>query len=357
MTERVVTSRGRLARLGFDDIDRAATLIGSLGDDPVPLLQTVATSAAPDQALALLADLAQTVDDPRQLIAALHADPVLRERLCLVLGASQALGHHLLRHPRHWHELRGDVPKKLSLRAATDADQLRVEYRRVLLRLAADDLSGVLDIDQVSAALADLAGQTVREALRLAGVELPDQAARCRLAVIGVGKCGGRELNYVSDVDVVFVAETAAGTDEATALRAASQLAARLIRICSEPAPWCGLWAATSVTTNGGRRPGSTRPCSRPGRSPATATSVRRTSRRSAHWSGRLPTDPASSRTSRPCDAGSSTRSRWHMATANSSSVPAACATSSSPFSCCSWCTGAVTRHCAAAPHSLRSMP
>ncbi len=253
MTERVVTSRGRLARLGFDDIDRAATLIGSLGDDPVPLLQTVATSAAPDQALALLADLVQTVDDPRQLIAALHADPVLRDRLCLVLGASQALGRHLLRHPRHWHELRGDVPAQLSLRAATDADQLRVEYRRVLLRLAADDLSGVLDIDQVSAALADLAGQTVREALRLAGVELPDQAARCRLAVIGVGKCGGRELNYVSDVDVVFVAETAAGTDEATALRAASQLAARLIRICSEHTGEGTIWPIDAALRPEGR--------------------------------------------------------------------------------------------------------
>ena len=43
--------------------------------------------------------------------------------------------------------------------------------------------------------------------LALAVAEQPADAAPCRLAVIALGKTGGRELNYVSDVDVVFVAE------------------------------------------------------------------------------------------------------------------------------------------------------
>ena len=55
---------------------------------------------------------------------------------------------------------------------------------------------------------------------------------------VAMGKCGGRELNYVSDVDVVFVCEPAgtggtAGTAEVeTAMRAGSVLAARMMEIC-----------------------------------------------------------------------------------------------------------------------------
>jgi glutamate-ammonia-ligase adenylyltransferase len=47
-----------------------------------------------------------------------------------------------------------------------------------------------------------------------------------RLAIIAMGKCGGRELNYVSDVDVVFVAEPADAD--------AARLAARVMRILGE---------------------------------------------------------------------------------------------------------------------------
>ncbi|NDZ87689.1 bifunctional [glutamine synthetase] adenylyltransferase/[glutamine synthetase]-adenylyl-L-tyrosine phosphorylase, partial [Streptomyces sp. SID10115] len=62
----------------------------------------------------------------------------------------------------------------------------------------------------------------------------PGDAAQCRLAVIAMGKCGGHELNYVSDVDVIFVAEAAEGTDEDKAIRAATRLASHMMRICSE---------------------------------------------------------------------------------------------------------------------------
>ena len=55
--------------------------------------------------------------------------------------------------------------------------------------------------------LADLAAAALEAALAIARAELDPDAAPCRLAIIGMGKCGGRELNYVSDVDVIFVAE------------------------------------------------------------------------------------------------------------------------------------------------------
>ena len=77
-----------------------------------------------------------------------------------------------------------------------------------LLGLAARDLCGAASLEAAAGELADLAAATLEAALghrprRAAG----GRRRRCRLAVIGMGKGGGRELNYVSDVDVIFVAE------------------------------------------------------------------------------------------------------------------------------------------------------
>ena len=69
----------------------------------------------------------------------------------------------------------------------------------------------------------------------------PDMGAFMVIAVIAMGKCGGRELNYASDVDVIFVAAPAgpdaAGDGQAAAdvaaLRTATALASGMIRACS----------------------------------------------------------------------------------------------------------------------------
>ena len=57
-----------------------------------------------------------------------------------------------------------------------------------------------------------------RRRWRWPGPTCDDHGRGVRLAVIGMGKCGGRELNYVSDVDVIYVAEPVDGVDEAEAL-------------------------------------------------------------------------------------------------------------------------------------------
>ncbi|QRN80215.1 MAG: bifunctional [glutamine synthetase] adenylyltransferase/[glutamine synthetase]-adenylyl-L-tyrosine phosphorylase, partial [Nocardiopsis sp. BM-2018] len=124
---------------------------------------------------------------------------------------------------------------------------LRVAYRRRVLRLAGRDLTGVNTVDEVAAELADLAASTLDAALAVARAEAPEDAALCRLSVIGMGKCGGRELNYVSDVDVVFVAEPALGEDglpldEQEAQRAATRLATAMMRIPSETDAEGTLW-------------------------------------------------------------------------------------------------------------------
>ncbi len=66
-------------------------------------------------------------------------------------------------------------------------------------------MCGTTDVTQTAAELADLATATLRAALAIARGAAPEDAAACRLAVIAMGKCGGHELNYVSDVDVIFV--------------------------------------------------------------------------------------------------------------------------------------------------------
>jgi glutamate-ammonia-ligase adenylyltransferase len=117
-----------------------------------------------------------------------------------------------------------------------------VAYRRWLLALTARDLTGEASLDQVAAELADLAAAALEAALAIARAGLRPGSAPCRLAVIAMGKCGARELNYASDVDVIFVAEPArdgTGEDggEAAALRTATQLAAGLIQACSQSTP------------------------------------------------------------------------------------------------------------------------
>ena len=87
---------------------------------------------------------------------------------------------------------------------------MRRAYRFRLLRIAATDLTSTDPLSRlpgVAAALADLAAAALEASLALARADLDDHGLGVRLAVIGMGKCGGRELNYVSDVDVIYVAE------------------------------------------------------------------------------------------------------------------------------------------------------
>ena len=240
---RGVTVHGRLAALGFaDTLGAERLLLRELGlnvpgsDDAI----VAALAAAPDPDVAL-AGLARLPRDGR-LLAALRSDSGLRSRLTAVLGMSAALSEHLRRHPRDWQLLAG--PDAASppgagevgpgLLAARTPDELRIGYRRRLLRLAARDLTGITPIDDVMAELADLAAAALQSALAIATAQLPSDAAACRLAVIAMGKCGGCELNYASDVDVIFVAEPAEAAEETAGLRAAARLAGAMIRVCSD---------------------------------------------------------------------------------------------------------------------------
>lgn len=185
------------------------------------------------------------------LLAAVEENPNFRRRLFALLGASTALGDHVVANPGTWVDLAAPMPSRqemmdamlaavgatpvdgageLTFKAAitgSEADSaLMVAYRNLLARVAAIDLASTmverghtppkaLDFEALSLALTDAADAGLTAALAVAcsmvygkpGAENEKQPAR--LAVLAMGKCGAQELNYISDVDVIFVAEPA----------------------------------------------------------------------------------------------------------------------------------------------------
>lgn len=278
-TGRGSTLAGRLTRAGFDDVARAQRLLADaalvdVAGDPEALLPALAESADPDQALLALAKLAGAVVDDGDrravLTRVLATDGPARDRLIGVVAASVALGDDLAAHPDGLDLLVDGEPGTgvpvaavraelltavgadpdaaapvASVEGPAGVDAMRRAYRRRLLRIAATDVccgEPLTRMPGVAAALADLAAAALEAALALARAELDDHGAGVRFAVIGMGKAGGRELNYVSDVDVIYVAEPADGVDEAAALAAGTRLATALAKACGSPSGEPALW-------------------------------------------------------------------------------------------------------------------
>ncbi|HTS14709.1 MAG TPA: hypothetical protein VMH24_03510, partial [Candidatus Sulfotelmatobacter sp.] len=199
---------------------------------PPPLSDAAARSAAPaavDRALSRLAEEHPDAFD------GLSASGELRpsgRAFVAVTAASNALGRLLLADP--------DAPGVLEalqvpvpVRDADDVAGLARAKRLELLRIAARDLLGMDDLVDVGRALAAMADEVLAGAVRLATDELGDRAPGA-FAVIGMGKLGARELNYASDVDVMFVADGAGGEELA---RAVLRIAGTAFRVDADLRP------------------------------------------------------------------------------------------------------------------------
>lgn len=262
----------RLVRSGFADPVSASRLVIELelwdpersqppDADSATVLSALGRAADPDQALRWLAALAETPVGPT-IMAGLRASADYRSRLLGVLGASAALAeqlagqpsdallltaHYDIEHAAHRiaeavgadaeHPVTGTDGQPATVTGPAAIRALRDAYRRELVQLAAADLAGELSLIEVTEALADLAGHLLQAALAVARAGLAADAADCRLAIIGMGKAGARELNYVSDVDVVFVGEPRQPAEDVqAALDTATRLAGETIRICGQVA-------------------------------------------------------------------------------------------------------------------------
>jgi glutamate-ammonia-ligase adenylyltransferase len=113
---------------------------------------------------------------------------------------------------------------------------IRSIRRRELFRIAVAEILGLADSEQAGGALSDVAIATVEGALRVARDSVPGAGySVVSFAIIGMGRFGGLELGFGSDVDVMFVYDPRPGVDETVAARAAASLAEELRRTLMAP--------------------------------------------------------------------------------------------------------------------------
>ena len=270
------SSLSELAKYGFADLSstfpKLEQLVRAVGDNGRSALSSLALSADPDQALNYLLNLAE-IDSAK--IKKLLGKEDSANRLCRLLGASEAMGDLLMRRPEHIAlfekpistlrsavELRDSLVNSVAANLGQKFDstevwsKLRTAYRRELLQIAIFDLEQAdaeAGLPKVAATLADLAGAALDAAIDIARAELKtstefgtysaEEIDQTRLAVIAMGKCGARELNYISDVDVIFVAESLTDQSEnSKTLEIATRIATRMMRAIDANAPEPMLW-------------------------------------------------------------------------------------------------------------------
>jgi glutamate-ammonia-ligase adenylyltransferase len=186
----------------------------------------------PDEALARLTRLIETVAGRSTYIALLSQYPAASGRVLRLLGASRWAADYLNQHPILLDELIDDSLSDLSndspvdfrawsadLRTRLDALGDDVEHKMNLMRdahhaqvfrLLIADLDGRLTVERLADHLSALADAVLEEVLRQVWNALPKRhGPDLRFAVIGYGKYGGKELGYASDLDLVFVSDDA----------------------------------------------------------------------------------------------------------------------------------------------------
>ena len=182
------------------------------------LLDMAELSAAPEEVRMAFTSLADTQPT---VIERLDAGPGLAASVVSVLAASRSLTRLVLTESSAIDVLANlDRPVEVK---ATGIEELARRKRLELLRIAGRDLLGLDSLEEVACALANLADAVLAGACQLAQLE-----GNRSLAVIGMGKLGGQELNYSSDVDVMFVGRPI--TEEAAA-RDVMRLAGQCFRV------------------------------------------------------------------------------------------------------------------------------
>jgi len=242
----------RLEALGYRDVVGATRAVSDLTSglsrrsrvmhQMLPLmLDWLSRSPDPDLGLAQLRLLMAHTRDHGALITILQNNPVAGERLCTLLGTGKLLGDLIDRIPEFIPRLADDEAMDrirdrdvatsrlvgiLDSRPGDDAKvgTIRRFVRRRKLRIAARDILGSAAPESTLNALSDTADAAVSAALHM--VSEPDDG----FAVIAMGKWGGRELSYGSDIDLLYIhgeGTTERGTQLAGALEGVLALSNR----------------------------------------------------------------------------------------------------------------------------------
>lgn len=274
------TVRAALGRYGFRDVPKAFGNLQGLARESVPflsdrrcrhffasiappLLRAVADTPDPDEALTNLERVSASLGAKAVLWELFSANPAtlkLYVDLCagspflsgLLINnpgmADELLDSLVLNRPRPADELRAELAELC--RGAGDPEPILHSFQdKELLRIGVADLLGKAPIRETTAALSDVADTVLNQM-----VELVEPAVRAkygdpagRYAVLGLGKLGGRELSYHSDLDLVLVYEAAdgctAGAGSVPDGQFYTDLAQRVIRALGGMGPMGRLYA------------------------------------------------------------------------------------------------------------------
>ena len=255
--------RGILAAYGVTDIGQADRNLQSMAGEPherhqlaaiLPILmESIAGTADPDQALNHWERLLETVTRST-FLDYLRSSPRMLDLLSTIFGNSDSLAFTIIRDPMlvYWlaeeevlskpstrDGLERALQKQLARLTVTELKLvvLRRFRRREMLRIGVRDLLRLADVPETTAALSDLAALLIHAAYQIIDADLRRQYGRpmhknrqgkwveTGFAVIGMGKLGGHELNYSSDVDLIYVYGSHDGETRATGSTAESAAA------------------------------------------------------------------------------------------------------------------------------------
>lgn len=270
----------QLRRCGVTQPERIRRLFESSGLSDIEHIDSLEICADIEQ-FALFC--ARAHDECPSLINLLQNDAVSARRLAVVLGFSSWWGDYLLQHPNFflpdtpgatklcmtdelWRLLPEGWPataadEALESRREEAASYLRMVYRRRLFDIIADDLLAENPyapdhIESITQHLSQAADEALQGALYIAR-RLEDPDGEVPLCIIAMGKTGGGELNYVSDVDVMYVLADSAPTEDAEVTRLrlerATRIASLVASICSSPGKEPPLWSVDANLRPEGR--------------------------------------------------------------------------------------------------------
>ncbi|MDE0484378.1 MAG: hypothetical protein OXI67_17495 [Candidatus Poribacteria bacterium] len=207
----------------------------------IPLLETCLNSPNPEAALNNFSRFAHVTFNRKWVYQLLRDAPFLMQTVMLSFGASSYLSDILIRNPIYFYDIIDanvmDISKTregmyaelaTTLGRYQDIDQklriIRRYKRRESLRIALRDLLQVTVVETTTLEMSNLAEATLQHCYEIGrdqimkpkfGTPLNEEGtAPCRFAVIGMGKFGGYELNFSSDIDLIFVYSDEGQTDE-----------------------------------------------------------------------------------------------------------------------------------------------
>ena len=236
-----------LARQGFNDLSGALAdldkLVELLGDSARPSTHYLSQGSDPDSALKFTVLLAETESKRLKKVI---SNEISATAYVKSVAVSEGVQSILQRFPDYldvYLQRDFQMDKKFmseAMASATDQDELRRIYRKLLLGVVAFDVSNAPSeaFDRVSAMLADLAASALQRAFELACAE-NGQGQDFPMSIIAMGKTGGLELNYVSDVDVIFACSDEVDDEQ---LQIATKIANRLMRMIDSTSTEPPLW-------------------------------------------------------------------------------------------------------------------